>query len=314
MINEHDLLSQDWITVAKKSASFNTEFSLQQWWISQNTLSYQTPAALALYAGLNADRLASAFACGYQAALRHLFPSLGTQVGAFCVTEATGAHPRQIQTTLNKTTQGWQLSGDKSFVSMADLAQQAFVIALRGEQDGRPDLALVQVAISQTHCKLSKPLSYIPELCHGALTIDTSITSASILPGDGHSDYSKVFRILEDIYVSIAVLSMLLSNSVKSQHENEFISDVLSCIQQLISLTKHTIKNPHTHLLLASTLRQSTQLYQQVNHQLSLKGNSTTGNSFWIACWERDKPLLGFAKKSRDQRFFAACKTGELSI
>jgi hypothetical protein len=314
MINEHDLLSQDWITVAKKSASFNAEFSLQQWWSPLNTLSYQTPAALALYAGLNADRLAGAFACGYQAALRHLFPSLGTQVGAFCVTEATGAHPRQIQTTLNKTPQGWQLSGEKSFVSMADLAQQAFIIASRGEKNGRPDLALVQVAISKTHCKLSNPLSYIPELCHGALTIDTPIESKSILPGDGHSDYSKVFRILEDIYVSIAVLSMLLSNSVKSQHENEFISDVFACIQQLISLTKHSIQSPHTHIILASTLRQAAQLYQQVNQQISLKGNCTKENTAWIACWERDRPLLGFAKKSRDQRFFSACKTVGFSI
>ena len=53
---------------------------------------FERPIERALCSALHADRLAHAFASGYQAALTALFPSLGRhELAALCATEAKGA-------------------------------------------------------------------------------------------------------------------------------------------------------------------------------------------------------------------------------
>lgn len=305
MIHHQDLLAGGWLS-AIRSPDMDVQASLKNWWTLINDQNYKTPASLALYAGLKADRLAFAFAAGYQAALRHQFPDLGRQVGAFCVTEPQGAHPRQIQSELSHESGEWRLKGQKSFVSMADLAEQVFILAKRGESHGRPDLVMVQLPVSSTVLSLSKSLAYVPELAHGALTFDVVIEKASILPGDGYSDYSKAFRVLEDTYVSISVLGFLLSQGIKRAWPAELISDLLACIQLLSSITPLPVGIANTHLLLASALRQAVDLYKQADEQF------TQCDDELALFWKRDKPLMGFAAKARALRFKSASAALEL--
>ena len=74
-----------------------------------------TPFELAVRAGQAADRLAWAFAGGYQAAIRALLPHVhGSATASLCATEPTGNRPRDIQTTLSTAPDGsLRLSGHK---------------------------------------------------------------------------------------------------------------------------------------------------------------------------------------------------------
>lgn len=157
-------------------------------------------------AGQQASDLSSVFAGAYRAALQALIPQLpsGKWV-AMCVSEAGGNHPRNIQTRLE---QG-QLWGEKTYISMAEMAAELLVLCLTGEQNGRPVLKLVWVPASSAGVSIERLpalglLQHIPHgRCHFA---GVGIKDGQILPGDGYADYSKVFRIFEDIHVQIGLL------------------------------------------------------------------------------------------------------------
>src|SRR5438128_2306905 len=100
--------------------------------------------------GAQADRVAFAFAAGYQAALRALVPGLPEdQVISLAATESGGAHPRAIAATLRPDNDagGFRLSGVKTFATQADQAQVFLVLAKEGTSaDGRAQLRVARVA------------------------------------------------------------------------------------------------------------------------------------------------------------------------
>jgi len=85
-------------------------------------------------AAVRGDRLGTAFAAGYQAALVALSPDLAADgaPASLCVTEAGGNHPKHIATTFDA--QG--LRGEKTFVTDAGRARTLLVLANPGR---RPD-------------------------------------------------------------------------------------------------------------------------------------------------------------------------------
>jgi hypothetical protein len=69
------------------------------------------PADRAAIGGFLADRMAYAFAAGYQAALHKLDPTLPLEdLAALCVTEAGGGHPKVIESTLIQEHDHWTLN------------------------------------------------------------------------------------------------------------------------------------------------------------------------------------------------------------
>ncbi len=66
---------------------------LSQWCSFLNENDFGDPLEAAVRGGARADRVGYAFAAGYQAALRALFPLAPGQLGSLCATEAHGAHP-----------------------------------------------------------------------------------------------------------------------------------------------------------------------------------------------------------------------------
>lgn len=94
---------------------------------------WPTPAERAVAGGFCSQNLATAFACGYQAALQALAPDVvDYNAASFCVTEAGGNKPSAITTTLRSSPEGWRLHGQKSFVSGAEHARQLLVGSRRG--------------------------------------------------------------------------------------------------------------------------------------------------------------------------------------
>ena len=83
--------------------------STAEWWAQHRAVtgSCLTRIDEAIVGGFAADRVAYAFAAGYQAALRALVPDLSREsIASFCATEQGGAHPRNIQTSLTPTQSG----------------------------------------------------------------------------------------------------------------------------------------------------------------------------------------------------------------
>ena len=60
---------------------------------------------------------------------RHLEPlASGNMIGCFAFTEAaTGSNPKEIAATASRTTDGWKINGEKTFVSLATVAGKAVV-------------------------------------------------------------------------------------------------------------------------------------------------------------------------------------------
>ena len=94
-----------------------------RWWPAYRALAatWKNPMDRAIVAGFSSDRVAWAFASGYQCALAALFPSLPEDaLAALCVTEEKGNHPRAIHTTLGRTAPGWRLDGAKRWTTLGE--------------------------------------------------------------------------------------------------------------------------------------------------------------------------------------------------
>ena len=109
-----------------------------------------SPFDRAVIAGFRADRLAGAFAGGYQGALRTLVPGTLADddvIASFCVSEPGGNSPRAIESRLTpRAGGGFTLNGHKRWSTMAPVASVLLVAAHEGVDDaGRKRFKLVRV-------------------------------------------------------------------------------------------------------------------------------------------------------------------------
>src|SRR5262245_36879762 len=92
-----------------------------QWWQGHRAIALDHDATIdqAIAGGFRADRTGWAFASGYQAALRALFPGLPEdRICALCVTESDGNSPRAIHSTVRREANGWRLDGAKRWTTL----------------------------------------------------------------------------------------------------------------------------------------------------------------------------------------------------
>ena len=79
--------------------------------------------------------------------------------------------------------------------------------------DERPALKVALVRADQPGVTIvpMPETAFVPEVPHARIQLqDVAIDAASLLPGDGYSNYVKPFRTLEDSFVTAAVLAYLL--------------------------------------------------------------------------------------------------------
>lgn len=248
-------------------------------------------ADAATEAGVFADRVGYAFAGGYEAALGALVPGHdGSRVGALCVTEPDGNHPRAIATRV----EDGALFGSKSYVTLGTLADDLYVLAREGEANGRPVLGLYRVAAGAAGVQVeaAAPTPFVPEIEHATLALDGA--PGERLEGDGWTDYVKPFRTVEDTHVHIALVSFLLAQGARWSWDTGLLERGYALHASLMHVATLDPKAAHTHLALAGGIAVSVGFVDSAEKQ--------TWPDEDRALWERDKSLLRIASKARDAR------------
>lgn len=282
--------------------------SLNAWLATLTHCPYEG-SALALWGGYHADRVAYAFAAGYIAALERLLDPHGKsprKLRSLCATEAGGAHPRSVTTRLIPTTDGYVLYGEKTFATLANVAEELFVVTTMGQgEDFKNQLRLVRVIPNARGVEIlaKPPLPIAPELPHAIVRmIDVQIAREDVLPGDAYADYVKPFRTVEDIHVLASTVSYLLGASRAFHFDRSITAELASFGAALLDISARNPTEPSTHILLAGLFAGVHRLLASLGPQWSRAPEAER------ARWYRDEPLLNVAGVVRERRTEIAWK------
>ena len=268
-----------------------------------------TAAAQALLGGFDADRVAWAFASGYQAALRALQPSALQPelppgiVAAFCVTEDGGNRPRDIHTRFTPLADGRvAIDGAKRWTTLGPDATLLLIVgAWPSPGDAaRPQLKVARVAAGTPGLRLlaMPETRFVPEVPHARLQLDGVVVDATaLLPGDGYEAYVKPFRTIEDIHVTLAVLAYLLREARQRGWPAGFMEQLCASLLTLATLSSAPASAPATHVTLAGALAQAHALYDVAGVLWAKAGDDPAAQR-----WQRDAALFAVASSARQQR------------
>ncbi len=279
------------------------DLSITQWkaLFDGERVGWQHSIDQALLGGVLADRTAFAFSSGYLSALRLMFPDfLHDGFASLCVTEEEGNHPKAIKTTLENCDGQWVLNGLKTFVTGGNDAEQLFIAATTDVVvDGRQQIRVVRVLAGQQGMVVSElpTLPFVPEVSHATVRFENAvIASSDILPGDGYSGYVKLFRTIEDIHVSTAILGYIARTAIIYQWPELLVEQILALILSHRQLGLMDPSGTMTHLALAGARQQMEMLLENVDAEWE-KGDKK-GYDYWL----RDRALLKIAAKAGSQR------------
>lgn len=243
--------------------------------------------ARALWAGLHADRLAYAFAGGYEAALVRLLGARPAGILALAATETGGAHPRAIATRFENGT----ITGEKTFATLANVADELLVVATRGaSSEGKNDLVLVRVQANAAGVTIEKrpDTPFAPEIPHAIVRFER--TPATLLPGDGYTAFLKPFRTIEDVHVLAATVGYLLGVGFSEAVRAELA--VLA--DELVRLGAADANDPVTHILLDGAFAGGRRIVAALDWSSIAEAERER--------WERDAMLLMVAEGARRKR------------
>jgi alkylation response protein AidB-like acyl-CoA dehydrogenase len=278
--------------------------SVAHWWARHRAITseHADPIHQAIVGGFAADRVAWAFASGYQAALRAILPEApADRICTLCVTEADGNSPKSIRSTLRKSGGAWTIDGAKRWTTLGPDGA-LFFVAVRDEAASgkRPAIKLVRVASGSRglNIEVMPPTKFVPEVPHAQLRFENlTITEMDILDGDGYDQYVKPFRTVEDIHVQSAILSYLMREGQRLSWPQDWLERLSALLAALGKISDMPASHAETHIALAGALAIGT-------------GLITEAEAFWdrvpddpaAARWKRDRPLLGVAAQARAAR------------
>ncbi|HYE93895.1 MAG TPA: acyl-CoA dehydrogenase family protein [Terriglobales bacterium] len=248
-----------------------------------------SPFDRAVLAGFRADRVAGAFAGGYQGALRALVRDglPDDAIVSFCVSEPGGNSPKAIETTLA----GSVINGQKKWSTMAPLADLLLVAAHEGvDAAGRKRFKLVRVPATAPGVTIRRlPFTkFIPEIPHAELELrDVRVTADAALPGDGYNDYVKRFRTVEDIYIHGGVLGYALGAARRFDFPPMVAERLAAAIVTMRTLARGDFDAPETHVALAGALARDATLLE---HSDAHWEKADEGER---ARWRRDRAGFG---------------------
>lgn len=257
---------------------------------------WPSPIDRALVGGALADGLGLAFAAGYDAALHALFADLPLEEHAsLCVTEAGGAHPRAIATTLREG----RLTGEKVFATLAGDADWLYVAASTGWEGEQHRLVVARVRAERARLTPLPATPFAPEIGHFAVRFD-DVEVDAVLPGDGWTDWVRPFRTVEDTHVAAAATAHLLAIARGSGWPEPLVERLLALAMALRAVAGLPADDPATHLALAGCFA-------------ALRALLDVAEPCWpsappdvAARWRRDAPILRVAEKAREARRTAA--------
>jgi acyl-CoA dehydrogenase len=278
--------------------------SVADWWPRHRAIAaeHADPIHQAIIGGFVADRVGWAFASGYQAALRALFPDApGDRICALCVTEADGNSPKAIKSSLTKSSGDWTLNGSKRWTTLGPEGALFFVAARDESASGtRASIRIARVDSNARGLKIEgmPPAKFVPEVPHAQLQfVNLKIKETEILEGDGYDQYVKPFRTVEDIHVQAAVLSYLMREGQRLSWPQHWLERLSALLAALGKLSDMPASHPETHIALAGALAIGAGLIGEAE-------------AFWQAAasdpaalrWRRDRELLKIASGAREQR------------
>jgi len=278
--------------------------SVAQWWPRHRAIAREHPDPIhqAIIGGFVADRAGWAFASGYQAALRALFPDVpADRICALCVTEADGNSPKAIKSSLRKNGSGWILDGAKRWTTLGPEGA-LFFVAARDEAAStmRPSIRIARVDSTAKGLKIENmpAAKFVPEVPHARLQFENlAVNETDILPGDGYDQYVKPFRTVEDIHVQAAVLAYLMREGQRLSWPPHWLERLSALLAALGKLSDMPASHAETHIALAGALTIGAGLIGETE-------------AFWLKSasdpatlrWRRDRELLQVAGKARELR------------
>ena len=278
--------------------------TVEQWWPRHRAIAAEHPDPMhqAIIGGFVADRVGWAFASGYQAALRALFPDTpGDRICALCVTEADGNSPKAIRSSLTKDRDDWMLNGSKRWTTLGPQGA-LFFVAARDEAASltRASIKIARVDSGTRGLKIAHmpATKFVPEVPHARLEFENlKLDESAILPGDGYSQYVKPFRTVEDIHVQAAVLSYLMREGQRLGWPQGWIERLSALLAALGRIADMPAGEAETHIALSGAL-------------VIGKGLIGETEEFWTRSaadpatlrWRRDRELLNVASGAREQR------------
>lgn len=255
-----------------------------------------TPFELAVAGGRLMATPGLAFLVGYQAALRMLWPSAPSSLGALCATEQRSLRPADMRTRLS----GLRVSGRKDFVTAGGAADW-LLIAARSEQPGDdPRLSLAVAFPDEPGVRVEKlpPMPLMPDISHGRLFLDNAL--CELLAGDGWDAYVKPFRTLEDVYVLSAMTAWLYGVGQDCDWPQNLQLRLLALLAGCAEASRQAPNHPAGHVLLGGLFAQFEGLKAEVNQALA------EGPSEWATMWQRDQAVMELAAGARAKRLAKA--------
>ena len=251
----------------------------------------------AIRRALCSDRPAFGILSGHQAAMRTLLPGLpAAGIVAFCASEARGAHPRYIETSLEETEKGLTLTGQKRWASLAPSADHLVIIATRGRSEARNQLVPVLVDANRSGIGMSllDAPGLAPEILHAVVDLEAvQVHEEDVLPLDGYTEAVRPFRSYEDLYIAAALQACSLRHGLDFGWPEELVEDILACLLAMTALAGGSLVSPLTHIGLASVARMAAQL----NERKRPYWHETPGGEHWVS--ETSAPPVAAKAKAR---------------
>lgn len=286
-----------WLRVMQQREPFAPDESLTELWAEAvRRWPGASPFDLAVFAARAVPLPGLAFAMGYQAALRVLWPSAPAGLGAICVTENRSIRPADLATKV----QGTRLSGRKDFVTAGDQAEW-LMVAARCESLGQPPrLSMTVVYPGEPGVRLEAlpPAPIMPETGHARAWFEHAL--CALLPGDGWDDYVKPFRSVEDLYILAALVSWLLGIAIEDPWPQTLQLRLLAVLGGCAEAARQPPLAPATHLLLAGLFAQFEALAPEVEHAFDISPRALG------PVWRRDRALFELARGAREKRLACA--------
>jgi acyl-CoA dehydrogenase len=274
----------------------------------------------ALWGGFHADRLGFAFVAGYTAALARLFEHAAAVAAAgpgkpiierplparlsLCATEAGGGHPRAITTRLDKQGGALVLNGEKTFATMATIADELLVVASRGiEADGKNRLRIVRVKPTAKGVLVTpRPETpFTPEIPHAVVKLtDVVVENEDVLPGDGYEHWLKPFRTIEDTHVLASTIGFLHGAARAHDFGREIEAELVSIALGLVDVGARDPGSSLTHIVLAGLFASARRLAASLEPEWEKAPEEERTR------WHRDRPILMIADGVRAKRTEAA--------
>ncbi len=269
---------------------------------------WPAPVDRAVIGGFITDCAAYAFAAGYCSALQSLVPELPKdKITSFCVTEAKGAHPRAIKTTLSPVKNkehAYSLNGEKKYITCADEADLILAAASEGIfEDGKNMIRMVKVDSHAPGVTITpmEDIHLVPEISHGMVSFhDVAVKADDLLSGDGYLNYIKPFRTIEDLHVSAGILGYLFRIACQYDWDQAVRQTILSRIVMTRTLALSDTNSPAVHILTGDLLNRTATLFHRIEPYWETVDKNARD------AWNRDKALMSIAQNARTQRLDTA--------